>query len=226
MRATAICGMKIRSRRLWYSRGRSPSPAPSPGDGSGDLARMPHHIWPKVRPGSDLHQALSCLCAMASWTCRGGRHTDVPRVEVIWAYVLLGALWIASTTMGTTNRTTFQQQMRNRRPAGGELHGNAKLTVSDVVAIRRLAHDGLSHRALGLMFGVSHVNIGLIVRHRGWRRLQRALRCDATVCLDGGLRGMLRSPPQSTQERALVWVEDIAAEGVALQRCRSPAVGA
>lgn len=63
--------------------------------------------------------------------------------------------------------------MRNRRPNGGELHGTAKLTVPDVIAIRKLAGYGLSHRVLGSMFGVSHTNIGDIVRGKEWRQLLR-----------------------------------------------------
>jgi transposase len=61
--------------------------------------------------------------------------------------------------------------MHNRRPNGGELHGNAKLTAHDVIAIRKLARDGMTQRALGSMFGVSHTNIGDIVRREEWRRL-------------------------------------------------------
>ena len=68
---------------------------------------------------------------------------------------------------------TLEQQTRNRRPNGGELHGNAKLTVPEVVAIRLLARRGMTHRALGSLFGVSHTNIGDIVRHEEWRRLLR-----------------------------------------------------
>ena len=72
---------------------------------------------------------------------------------------------------GNCRWATFEQQTRNRRPNGGELHGNAKLTVPDVIAIRKLAANGMTHRALGSMFGVSHTNIGDIVRRQEWRRL-------------------------------------------------------
>ena len=66
---------------------------------------------------------------------------------------------------------TREQQARNRRPSAGELHGAAKLTVHNVIAIRELAAIGVTHRALGSMFGVSHTNIGAIVRREVWRRL-------------------------------------------------------
>ncbi len=72
---------------------------------------------------------------------------------------------------GNCRWATFEQQTRNRRPNGGELHWNAKLTVLDVIEIRRLAADGMTHRALGSMFGVSHSNIGDIVRRQEWRQL-------------------------------------------------------
>jgi len=74
---------------------------------------------------------------------------------------------------GNCRWATLEQQTRNRRPSGGELHWNAKLTVDDVIAIRELARDGLTYRALGSMFGVSHANIGEIVRRQEWRRLLR-----------------------------------------------------
>jgi hypothetical protein len=66
---------------------------------------------------------------------------------------------------------TLEQQMRNRRPTAGEFHGSAKLTVRDVIAIRQLAADGMTYRALASKFGVSHTNIGAIVRRQEWRRL-------------------------------------------------------
>ena len=50
---------------------------------------------------------------------------------------------------GNCRWATFEQQMGNRRSNGGELHGSAKLTVPDVIAIRELAADGMTHRALG-----------------------------------------------------------------------------
>jgi hypothetical protein len=66
---------------------------------------------------------------------------------------------------------TLEQQTLNRRSNGGEFHGSAKLKVADVTAIRELAANGMTHRALGSMFGVSHTNIGDIVRRKEWRQL-------------------------------------------------------
>ena len=72
---------------------------------------------------------------------------------------------------GNCRWTTFEQQVHNRRPNAGELHASAKLTVPDVLAIRELAPLGMTHRDLGSMFGVSHTNVGNIVRHETWRHL-------------------------------------------------------
>jgi hypothetical protein len=74
---------------------------------------------------------------------------------------------------GNCRWATLEQQMSNRRPQAGELHGNAKLTVDDVIAIRTLASYGVTHRALGSLFGCSHTNVGDIVRFQEWRRLLR-----------------------------------------------------
>jgi len=68
---------------------------------------------------------------------------------------------------------TWEQQIANRRPSGGELHGSAKLTVDDVIAIRKLASTGMTHRALATKFGVSHTTVGQIVRGQIWRHLLR-----------------------------------------------------
>ena len=64
---------------------------------------------------------------------------------------------------GNCRWATLEQQVRNRRPNGGELHWNAKLTVHDVIAIREMARNGVTYRSLGSMFGVSHANIGDMV---------------------------------------------------------------
>lgn len=74
---------------------------------------------------------------------------------------------------GNCRWATFDQQMSNRRPTAGEFHGNAKLTVPDVLAIRELARHGFTHRFLGAVFGVSHTSIGDIVRLEEWRQLLR-----------------------------------------------------
>jgi hypothetical protein len=70
---------------------------------------------------------------------------------------------------GNCRWTTFEQQMRNRRSNGGARHANAKLSGDDVFAIRLLAHDGATYRSIASAFGVSHANVGYIVRGVAWR---------------------------------------------------------
>lgn len=50
----------------------------------------------------------------------------------------------------------------------GEVHPKAKLTEADVVEVRRLSAQGLSHRKLGARFGVSHMTIGAVLRGQSW----------------------------------------------------------
>lgn len=75
---------------------------------------------------------------------------------------------------GNCRWVTWEVQYGNRRTNSGERHGNAKLTVDDVLLIRELAARGMSYRRIGSLFGVSGANVGLIVRREGWRRLTRA----------------------------------------------------
>ena len=70
---------------------------------------------------------------------------------------------------GNCRWTTFEQQMLNRRSNAGERHSNAKLSVDDVWTIRLLAQDGFTQRSIATGFGVSHANVGYIVRGEAWR---------------------------------------------------------
>jgi hypothetical protein len=72
---------------------------------------------------------------------------------------------------GNCRWTTFEQQMLNRRSNAGARHPNARLSPDDVFAIRLLARYGATQRSIGAAFGVSHENIGYIVRREGWREL-------------------------------------------------------
>jgi hypothetical protein len=65
--------------------------------------------------------------------------------------------------------TTWEQQVLNRRSSHGERHPNAKLTLDDVLSIRRLARYGATYRSIASVFGVSHANVGYIVRGEAWR---------------------------------------------------------
>jgi hypothetical protein len=70
---------------------------------------------------------------------------------------------------GNTRWTTWEQQVLNRRTYRGERHPNAKLSADDVFAIRLLARYGATHRSIGSGFGVSHANVGYVVRGEAWR---------------------------------------------------------
>lgn len=51
----------------------------------------------------------------------------------------------------------------------GEAHGQAKLTEKNVIEIRHLyAGGGITYQELGARFGVSAVNIGLIINRATW----------------------------------------------------------
>ena len=91
---------------------------------------------------------------------------------------------------GNCRWATLEQQTRNRRYIGGELHWNAKLTVRDVIAIRELAANGMTYRALASKFGVSHSNIGLIVRRQEWRRLAHTPARGRQVARESAGRGL------------------------------------
>ena len=86
---------------------------------------------------------------------------------------------------GNVRWATFEEQLHNHRSTAGEFHAGAKLTVPEVLAIRRLATLGVTHRALGWAFGVSHTSIGGIVRHQTWRTLLRRPRVGEPVVGDG-----------------------------------------
>ena len=85
---------------------------------------------------------------------------------------------------GNCRWATFEQQLRNQRSSAGEFHGSAKLTVYDVIAIRRLARNGMTHRALGAIFGVSHTDIGEIARGQIWRRLMTKGKAGERIEID------------------------------------------
>jgi hypothetical protein len=61
--------------------------------------------------------------------------------------------------------------VRNRRSNRGERHANAKLTVDDVLTIRWMARYGATYRSMASAFGVSHANVGYIVRGEAWQVL-------------------------------------------------------
>jgi hypothetical protein len=72
---------------------------------------------------------------------------------------------------GNCRWATWEQQVLNRRSNRGERHPNAKLTVDDVLSIRRMARYGATYRSMASVFGVSHANVGYIVRRVAWQAL-------------------------------------------------------
>ena len=70
---------------------------------------------------------------------------------------------------GNCRWATWEQQVLNRRSNRGERHSNAKLTVDDVLSIREMASYGATYRSLASAFGVSHANVGYIVRGEAWQ---------------------------------------------------------
>ena len=72
---------------------------------------------------------------------------------------------------GNCRWATREQQVRNRRSNRGERHPNAKLTADDVLSIRRMARYGATYRSIASAFGVSHANVGYIVRGVAWQPL-------------------------------------------------------
>jgi hypothetical protein len=68
-------------------------------------------------------------------------------------------LWLA------THKQNSQDMVKKSRSAKGEKCGKSKLNNEQVEFIRQ---SNLSHRKLGEMFNVSHVNIGYVKRGATW----------------------------------------------------------
>jgi hypothetical protein len=69
---------------------------------------------------------------------------------------------------GNCRWTTWEQQVQNRRSNRGDRHPNAKLTSEQVASIRLMARYGSTYRSIASVFGVSHANVGYIVRGEAW----------------------------------------------------------
>lgn len=65
------------------------------------------------------------------------------------------------------NVADMHAKRRNRQPRG-EASGLSKLTAADVKEIRRLAGLGFTQRAIAKQFGVTHPNVGSILRRETW----------------------------------------------------------
>lgn len=75
--------------------------------------------------------------------------------------------------LGTQLENIQDMDAKGRRvtkynPRRGETHADAKLTTSDIVAIRQLSAQGVSQREIAKQFDMSQQHISDIVRRRCW----------------------------------------------------------
>ena len=73
-----------------------------------------------------------------------------------------------------TNAQNVQDKMDRGRftPKVGSVHGMSKLTESDVLAIRaEYAAGGITHKQLGIRYGVCEASVQHITKRRTWRHI-------------------------------------------------------
>lgn len=71
-----------------------------------------------------------------------------------------------------TNQDNVQDMLNKNRQLKGESHGKSTLTEADVLQIRELHATGkYSMRALGRMFGVTHLAIHCVVYRKTWKHI-------------------------------------------------------
>jgi hypothetical protein len=80
-------------------------------------------------------------------------------------------LWAG--THGDNMRDAYRKGRKkaNINPRPGVAHHNARLTVDQVYAIRRLCANGVSHSVVAETFGVSRVTVTQINRRVRWKHL-------------------------------------------------------
>lgn len=74
--------------------------------------------------------------------------------------------------LGTKGQNNAEREQRGRgaQPKGAA-HYLTKLTEADVLEIRALAARGVSQRQIGARFGMTHANVGYIVRRQSWTHI-------------------------------------------------------
>lgn len=80
--------------------------------------------------------------------------------------------------LGSQQDNIADMVMKGRQRTGmgnGEKNRNAKLTINQVLEIRRLRKDGMTQEALGQMFGVYHTAIGMILRGKTWKHVEESV---------------------------------------------------
>lgn len=101
-------------------------------------------------------------------TARGMRHGSVTCPEAVARGARNGLVKHPERRPYGRRNGRYTCPERTRR---GEDHSGAKLTSGDVVRIKQLAAAGLSQRAIGSEFGVTHGTVGAILRGESWRTI-------------------------------------------------------
>lgn len=70
-----------------------------------------------------------------------------------------------------TNMDNRRDSVTKQRQARGSGHGIAKLKEEDIIQIRYLVGQGISHRIVAKMFGIHRTNVGLIIQGKAWRHV-------------------------------------------------------
>lgn len=69
------------------------------------------------------------------------------------------------------NNLDKEKKGRGNRPKG-ENHGNAKLTNKDILDIRKMSIEGISHRNIAKKFSVTKTSVGDVLRGKLWKHVQ------------------------------------------------------
>lgn len=70
-----------------------------------------------------------------------------------------------------THAENYADRVRHGGGNHGSRHGMSKLTEEKVIAIRELARNRERHVDIGIKFGVSRANVGMIVRGARWAHI-------------------------------------------------------
>lgn len=74
-----------------------------------------------------------------------------------------------------TPKDNTHDSMRKDRFGFGERHGCAKITVDDVLAIRRKRKDGMTFTAIGAEHGISSSHACGVANGKSWKTLRRCV---------------------------------------------------
>lgn len=114
-----------------------------------------------------------------------GKNKPVHRVAYeLWVEPIPEGMWVCHKCdnpscfnpqhlfIGTPN-DNMQDCIRKGRmnKPRGEDHGNCKLTISQVLEIRKLASEGMTHPTIADMFCIGRSGVGRIVRREIWKHI-------------------------------------------------------